>query len=170
MNEKDHYSGDDDSYDRITSIDELIEHIMDMINDSISTDNTKPAIRGFTIVNQPGKKPIAFGFRGHRRMEDSEPEEEREGDFYLFRQEPFIDICEIDNKIYLLADIGAEEEHVECYPYASHVELTVITPDMGYSRDINLPSAIRPESMVKNYRNGVLELAFELCDDAEQKP
>jgi HSP20 family protein len=31
MNDKDHYSGDDEAPDRITSIDELIEHIMEIL-------------------------------------------------------------------------------------------------------------------------------------------
>lgn len=167
MNDKDHYSGDDDSYDRITSIDELIEHIMEMLADSINSDDGKPIIRGFTIVNQPGKKPVAFGFKGRKEPEPAEFEEESEGDFYLFKQEPFIDICEVDGKVFLLADLGAEEEQVECYSYASHVELTVITSGTGYSRVIDLPCDVDPDSMVKNYNNGVLELVFERAADTE---
>ncbi|MDI3485881.1 MAG: hypothetical protein PWQ75_340 [Methanolobus sp.] len=168
MNDKDHYSGDDEAPDRITSIDELIEHIMEMFSDSITEEDGKTVIRGFTIIGQPGKKPTVFGFSGQHEYEDSDYEDdEREGDFYIFKQEPFIDIFETDEKLVVLADLGVEEKHVEYYPYCSHVEITVITKDTGYSRVVDLPCGVDPETMAASYKNGVLELTFELAADEE---
>ncbi|WP_340818360.1 hypothetical protein [Methanolobus sp. WCC4] len=167
MNEKDHYSGDDDSHDKITSIDELIEHIVEMFASNIGENGEKPVIHGFTFINQPGKKPFVFGFKGHNEPEPMEYEEESEGDFYIFKQEPFIDVCEIGDEVILLADLGVEEEQVEYYPYASHVEISVITPNTGYSRVIDLPCDVDPETMARSYRNGVLELVFQLADVEE---
>jgi HSP20 family protein len=163
MNDKDHYSGDDDSHDKIASIDELIEHIMEMFTSNISKNGGKPVIHGFTIINQPGKKPVFFGFKGQNEPEPMEYEDdsEEEGDFYIFKQEPFIDVCEVENKVFLMADLGAEEEQIEYHPCKSHVELTVITPGTGYSRVIDLPCEVNPASMIANYKNGVLELVFE---------
>ncbi len=167
MNEKDHYSGDDDSPDRITTIDELIEHIMEMFSSSINEEDGKPVVHGFTIIDQPGKKPVIFGFRGQKEIEAPEYEEEREGDFYIFKQDPFVDVFETEDKVFLLADLGVREEHIEYHPHRSHVELTVITSDTGYSRVIDLPCEVDPESMIPNYRNGVLELTFEYAADAK---
>ncbi|SFM27817.1 Hsp20/alpha crystallin family protein [Methanolobus profundi] len=160
MNDKDHYSSDDDSQDKITSIDELIEHIMEMFANNIGENDGKPVIQGFTIINQPGKKPFFFGFKGQGEPGSVEYEDEGEGDFYIFNQEPFIDVSEAEDQVILLADLGVEEEEIEYYPYASHVELSVITSDTGYSRVIDLPCDVDPESMVASYRNGVLELTF----------
>lgn len=167
MNEKDHYSGDDDSHDKITNIDELIEHIMEMFASSIGENGGKPVIHGFTIINQQGKKPFIFGFKAQNEAEPAEYEEEREGDFYIFKQEPFIDIFEVEGKVFLLADLGVEEEQIEYHSYPSHVELSVITSGTGYSRVIDLPCDVDPESMVSNYRNGVLELTFERAAEIE---
>ncbi|WP_407356465.1 Hsp20/alpha crystallin family protein [Methanolobus sp. WCC5] len=167
MNDKDHYSGDDDSHDRITSIDELIEHIMKMFSNSITKNGGKPLISGFTIIGQPGKKPVVFDFKSQKETEPLEYEEESEGDFYLFKQEPFIDIFETDNKVLMLADLGVEEEQVEYHAYGSHVEITVITPGTGYSRVIELPCKVDPDSMITSYTNGVLELTFELAAETE---
>lgn len=160
MNDKDHYSGDDDSHDKITSIDELIEHIVEMFASNIGQNGEKPVIHGFTFINQPGKKPFVFGFKGQKEPETVEYEEESEGDFYIFKQEPFIDVCEIEDKVILLADLGAEEEQIEYHPCTSHVEISVITPSTGYSRVIDLPCDVDTESMTHSYRNGVLELVF----------
>jgi HSP20 family protein len=169
MNDKDHYSGDDETPDRIMSIDELIEHIMEMFSDSIKEEDGKTVIRGFTVIGQPGKKPTIFGFSGLHEddVSDYEEEDETDGDFYIFKQEPFIDVFETDDKLVVLADLGVEEKNVEYYPYCSHVELTVITKDTGYSRVIDLPCGVDPETMVATYNNGVLELTFELVADEE---
>ncbi|MDG6244108.1 MAG: hypothetical protein QCH31_06910 [Methanolobus sp.] len=167
MNDKDHYAGDDDSHDRITSIDELIEHIMKMFSNSITQNGSKPLITGFTIIGQPGKKPVVFDLNSQRETEPFEYEEENDGDFYLSKQEPFIDIFETDNKVFMLADLGVEAKHVEYHAYGSHVEMTVITPGTGYSRVIELPCKVDPDSMVTSYRNGVLELAFEYAADTQ---
>jgi|GEM_PF-1211433 hypothetical protein len=169
MNDKDHYSGDDDSQDKIASIDELIEHIMKMFASSINQNSGKPVIHGFTIINQPGKKPTIFGFKGQESTEpfEYEDDDETEGDFYIFNQEPFIDVVEAENKVFLLADLGVEENSVEYHPYQSHVELTVITSGTGYSKVIDLPCKVDPTSMVSSYRNGVLELVFENAADEE---
>lgn len=163
MNDKDHYSGDDDSHDKITSIDELVEHIMKLFSASLNGNNSKPVIHGFTIINQPGKKPTMFGFKSQTGTEpfDYEDEDESEGNFYIFNQEPFIDIFEAENKVFLLADLGVEEDCVEYHAYESHVEITVITSGTGYSRVIDLPCKVDPASMTVCYKNGVLELVFE---------
>lgn len=169
MNDKDHYSGDDEAPDRITSIDELIEHIMKMFSGSITEEDGKTVIRGFTIIGQPGKKPTVFGFNGQYEYDDLDYEEddEREGDFYIFKQEPFIDIFETDDKLVLLADLGVEKENVEYFPYCSHVEINVITNNTGYSRVIDLPCGVDPQTMVASYKNGVLELTFDRAADEE---
>lgn len=168
MNDKDHYSGDDEAPDRITSIDELIEHIMEMFSESITEEDGKAVIRGFTIIGQPGKKPTVFGFKGQSESEVPDYEEDdRTGDFYIFNQEPFIDFFETEDKLVLLADLGVEEKHVEYYPYCSHVEIGVITNSTGYSRVIDLPCDVDPKSMVTSYRNGVLELTFDRAADEE---
>ncbi len=167
MNDKDHYSGDDDSPDRITTIDELIEHIMEMFSKNMTDNDGKPIIRGFTIIHQPGKEPTVFGFKGQKETEPPQYEEEREGDFYIFKQDPFIDVFETEDRIFLLADLGVEETQIEYHPCEFHVELSVITNDTGYSRVIDLPCKVDPETMTSSYRNGVLELTFEHAADLE---
>ncbi len=168
MNDKEHYSGDDDSHDKITNIDELLEHIMNMFSQNIIKDGGKPVVHGFTIINQPGKKPVIFGFRGQKEEEEeeenqepAETKEEFEEDFYIFNRDPLIEVFEVDDKVFLLADLGVEEENVEYYPNRDHVELTVITSGTGYSRIIDLPCDVKPESMATSYRNGILQLVFE---------
>ncbi|WP_094227007.1 Hsp20/alpha crystallin family protein [Methanolobus psychrotolerans] len=170
MNDKDHYSGDEDSHDKITSIDELIEHIMKLFSASIAQSSSKPVIHGFTIISQSGKKPAVFSFKNNREMEPldyEDDEDESEGELYIFKQEPFIDVFEADDKVFLLADLGVEEDQIEYHPDKSHVEITVITSGTGYSRVIDLPCNVDPASMISCYRNGVLELVFEHAANTE---
>jgi HSP20 family protein len=168
MNDKDHYSGDDEAPDRITSIDELIEHIMKMFSGSITEEDGNTVIRGFTIIGQPGKDPTIFGFGGQRDLGAPEYEDEDgEDNLYIFRREPFIDVFETDDNVVLLADLGVDEKYVEYNPYKFYVEISVMDNDTGYSRDIELPCDIDPTSMVSSYRNGVLELTFERAAGVE---
>jgi len=168
MNDKDHYSGDDEAPDRITNIDELIEHIIKMFSDDITEEKGSTVIRGFTIIGEPGKNPAVFGFKGHREIEEPAYEEEgKEGNFYIYRQEPFIDVYETDDNVVLLADLGVEEKCVEYEPCRSHVEISIIEELTDYSRTIGLPCDVNPESMTSCFRNGVLELTFERAADVE---
>lgn len=161
MDDKRRHENDDKSNEiKIETIDQLIDHILSMLENSISDDADRPLVQGFTIISQPGKNPTIFGFEGRKSVKPSD-EEEKEGDFYILQQDPLIEVQQTGDRVYLLADLGADEDSVEYYPSDMHVEINVMVDGVGYSKLVRLPARVDPDSARSTCRNGVLEISFE---------
>jgi HSP20 family protein len=161
MDDKRRHGNDDESNEkRIETIDQLIDHILSMLENSVSDDADRPLVQGFTIISQPGKNPTIFGFEGRSSVKPSD-EEEKEGDFYILQQDPLIEVQQTGDRVYLLADLGADESSIEYYPSEMHVEINVMSNGVGYSRLVRLPARVDPDTARSVYKNGVLEIAFE---------
>jgi HSP20 family molecular chaperone IbpA len=63
--------------------------------------------------------------------------------------------------VYLTAELGVDEEYVEFSPSEEAVELVVIAPNVGYSRVMELPVPVDPETAVYTCRNGVFEISLK---------
>jgi HSP20 family protein len=161
MDDKRRHGNDDESNEkRIETIDQLIDHILSMLENSVSDDADRPLVQGFTIISQPGKNPTIFGFEGRSSVKPND-EEEKEGDFYILQQDPLIEVQQTGDRVYLLADLGADESSIEYYPSEMHVEINVMVNGVGYSRLVRLPARVDPDTARSAYKNGVLEIAFE---------
>jgi HSP20 family protein len=161
MDDKRRHENDDESNEkRIETVDQLIDHILNMLENSISDDADRPLVQGFTIISQPGKNPTIFGFEGRRAVKPSD-EGEKEGDFYILQQDPLIEVQQTGDRVYLLADLGADEDSVEYHSSDMQVEINVMIDGVGYSRLVRLPARVDPDTAISSYRNGVLEIAFE---------
>lgn len=161
MDDKRRHENDDKSNEkRIETIDQLIDHILSMLENSVSDDADRPLVQGFTIISQPGKNPTIFGFEGRRSVKPSD-EEEKEGDFYILQQDPLIEVQQTGDRVYLLADLGADEDSIEYHSSDMQVEINVMIDGVGYSRLVRLPARVDPDTAISSYRNGVLEIAFE---------
>ena len=161
MDDKRRHENDNKSNEkRIETIDQLIDHILSMLENSVSDDADRPLVQGFTIISQPGKNPTIFGFEGRRSVKPSD-EEEKEGDFYILQQDPLIEVQQTGDRVYLLADLGADEDSIEYHSSDMQVEINVMIDGVGYSRLVRLPARVDPDTAISSYRNGVLEIAFE---------
>jgi HSP20 family protein len=161
MDDKRRHENDDKSNEiKIETIEQLIDHILSMLENSISEDADRPIVQGFTIISQPGKNPTIFGFEGRKSVKPSD-EEEKEGDFYILQQDPLIEVQQTGDRVYLLADLGADENSIEYYPSDMHVEISVMVNGVGYSKLVRLPARVDPDSARSSCRNGVLEISFE---------
>ncbi|WP_406661444.1 hypothetical protein V7O66_02645 [Methanolobus sp. ZRKC3] len=164
-NNKRHGNDDESNRKRIETVDELIEHILEMFEDGIDGNPEKTIIQGFTIINQPGKKPAIFGFS----QEDPESSHYYEDDdnIYISQAEPFIEVQQTGDRIYVIADLSVDESCIEFHPSSTHVDITVIEDGMGYSEYVELPAEVDPGTLVSIYKNGVLELIFEYPENSD---
>jgi HSP20 family protein len=151
---------DDESNRNMTeTLDELIEHILEMFEDSVSDGLDDTIIQGFTIIKQPGKKPAIFGFA--KENPDISFEENKEDDLYVIQNEPFIEVQQTGDRVYVMADLAVEETCIEFHPSNTHVDINVVTDNTCYSKYIEFPAEVDPNTIKSAYNNGVLELSFE---------
>ncbi len=160
MDDNRRHGNDDESNEKkIETIDQLIEHILGMFDDAIN-ENNRSVVHGFTIINQPGKNPTIFGFEGRKPVKQHD-EEEKEGNFYILKQEPFIEVQQTGDKVHLIADLGVDEDCIEYFASDIQVEINMIVDGIGQSKIVRLPTKVDPETATSSCRNGVLEVTFE---------
>ncbi len=160
MDDNRRHGNDDESNEKkIETIDQLIEHILGMFDDAIN-ENDRSVVHGFTIINQPGKNSTIFGFEGRKPVKQHD-EEEREGNFYILKQEPFIEVQQTGDKVHLIADLGVDEDCIEYFASDIQVEINMIVDGIGQSKIVRLPTKVDPETATSSCRNGVLEVTFE---------
>ncbi len=166
-NNKRHENDDKSNRDMTDAVDELIERILEMFEESISDDLENPVMQGFTVISQPGKNPSIFGFAKESLDNTPSEEEKEEEDLYVIQNEPFIEVQQTGDSIYVIADLSVEEDCVEFHPSSTHVDITVITNSVCYSKYVELPCDVDPATIVSTYNNGVLELILKYPVDTE---
>jgi len=165
-NNKRHENDDKSNRDMADAVDELIERIIEMFEERISDDLEKPGMQGFAIISQPGKEPSIFGFT--KEVENlASFDEGKEEDLYVIQNEPFIEVQQTGDKIYVIADLSVDESCIEFHPSSTHVDITVITDTICYSKYVELPSEVDPETITTSYNNGILEMIFEYPVETE---
>jgi len=88
----------------------------------------------------------------------------RDGTSIIGEREPLIDIIEVEKEIKVIAEVpGVDKEKVKLGATDSSLEISVESPRM-YSRILNLPSKIIPETAKATYKNGILEVRLKKKD------
>ena len=157
MDDKKKHSFDED-FDKspIMDIEQLIQHLLSMFSRD-ADDLGESFIYGYTIFQKVGEKPDIQGFKiAHSSF--SEDEDDEEGDIYINSTEPVVEVFETEDTVYVTAELGVDEEYVEFSPSADALELVVIAPNFGYSKMLELPVPVDPDTAVHTCRNGVFEI------------
>lgn len=160
MDDKKKHSFDED-FDKspIMDIEQLIQHLLSMFSRD-ADDLGESFIYGYTIFQKVGEKPDIQGFKiAHSSF--SEDEDDEEGDIYINNTEPVIEVFETEDTVYVTAELGVDEEYVEFSPSADALELVVIAPNFGYSKVLELPVPVDPNTSVHTCRNGVFEISLK---------
>lgn len=160
MDDKKKHSFDED-FDKspIMDIEQLIQHLLSMFSRD-ADDLGESFIYGYTVFQKVGEKPDIQGFKiAHSSF--SEDEEDEEGDIYINNAEPVVEVFETEDTVYVTAELGVDEEYVEFSPSENAVEMVVIAPNFGYSRMMELPVPVDPETAAYTCRNGVFEISLK---------
>ncbi|WP_333787606.1 Hsp20/alpha crystallin family protein [Methanomethylovorans sp.] len=160
MDDKKKHSFDED-FDKspIMDIEQLIQHLLSMFSRD-ADDLGESFIYGYTIFQKVGEKPDIQGFKiAHSSF--SEDEDDEEGDIYINNTEPVVEVFETEDTVYVTAELGVDEEYVEFSPSADALELVVIAPNFGYSKVLELPVPVDPNTSVYTCRNGVFEISLK---------
>jgi HSP20 family protein len=151
----------DENFDKspVMDIEQLIQHLLSMFSKD-ADDLGESFIYGYTIFQKVGEKPDIQGFKiAHSSY--SEDEDDEEGDIYINSAEPVIEVFETEDTVYVTAELGVDEEYVEFSPSENELELVVIAPNFGYSKVLELPVPVDPETAVSTCKNGVFEISLK---------
>jgi HSP20 family protein len=95
-----------------------------------------------TTVNQFGNKP------------PESPEEEG-------AREPLTDIIEEKDRIRVIVELpGVEKDDIQLHVEDRLLDISVDREDRKFSKELELPSAVDPDSAQASYKNGVLEVSL----------
>ena len=106
---------------------------------SIRTLAGKPVIESFGNIKETAKGPVVEEVR-----------------------EPIVDIFNEEDHILVIAELpGVSENEIKIEVAGDILNLTASDRDRKYSKEILLPSKVKPDSVKTSYKNGVLEITLE---------
>lgn len=109
-----------------------------------------PYVYGFTMKVGPDGKPIIREFGNVRPPSKGMP---------LGEREPLVDVIEGKNDITVIVELpGVEKKDINLKATEKALSIKVDTPERKYSKVVELPAEVNPESAKANYKNGVLEV------------
>ena len=109
---------------------------------------------GFSIKTAVGGKPIVEPFGNIKRTpKGPKVEEERE---------PIIDVFDEKEEIKVYAEMpGIDEEAIMVDLKGDILEVKAVSKDRKYHKEILLPAKVKPETLEKSYKNGILEIKIK---------
>jgi len=115
------------------------------------SDDGKPSIYSYRIEVKPDGRVEVYESRDIKPT-DIKPVVEDD-------QEPFVDIIETNDEIYVIAELpGVEEEGIEVYGEGETLIISADTLDGRYRREVKLPVKADIDRAKTRYKNGVIEI------------
>ena len=112
-----------------------------------------PYVYGFSMRMGPEGKPVFEEFGNVKPPSKEAPSGERE---------PLVDVIEEKESVVVIAELpGVEKEDIKLNATEEMLSIKVDTPQRKYSKRIQLPAKIKPETAKASYKNGVLEVRLE---------
>ena len=109
---------------------------------------------GFSVKTMAGGRPVVEPFRNIKKSPKGPTVEEV--------REPIIDIFDEKEEVRLYAEIpGVSEEKIETEISGDILKLSAEDTDRKYAKEVLLPSKVKPETLEKIYKNGVLEIKIK---------
>jgi HSP20 family protein len=123
----------------------------------IDLDHLKKGMKGvfgFSIKTAVGGKPVVESF-GNIKKTPQGPKVEEE-------REPITDVFDEKGEILVMAEMpGVREKDISLDLKGDILEIKAINGHRNYSKEILLPSKVKPDTITSNYRNGVLEVRIK---------
>ncbi len=81
--------------------------------------------------------------------------------------EPETDVFIEGNAVVIYAQLsGVSESDITLDAHADHLTLRANSASMRYEKNVSLPATVQPESLVKSYKNGILEVRLTIQPNA----
>ncbi len=111
-----------------------------------------PLVYGFSMKIGPEGKPIVQEFGNIKPKMKGAPDE----------TEPLVDVIEEEKQVTVIADLpGVNKNAIHLKTTEDELVIKVEDPERKYSKQLKLPSRVKPESAKANYKNGVLEVKLD---------
>ncbi len=115
-----------------------------------------PFVYGYSVTIGPDGKPIIREFGNVRPKGGIRPIEVSE------EREPLVDVIEEQDKISVIAEVpGVSREEINIEVVDNRQLKIFTTGKRKYYKEIQLPSAVDPDSAKASYSNGVLEVTLK---------
>jgi len=125
-----------------------MEKLLDSMMEGDFTFRSEPMIYGFSLRVGPDGKPVIQEFGNTGRRPSDEP-----------TREPLTDIIEEKDKVRIIVELpGVEKEDIHLHATDETLDIEVDTPHRKFSKHLELPCGVDPESAKATYKNGVLEI------------
>jgi HSP20 family protein len=109
---------------------------------------------GFSIKTMAGGKATVEPF-GNIKKTPKGPTVEEE-------REPIIDVFDEKEEVRVYAEMpGVEEEAISLELKGDILEIKAVSKDRKYHKEILLPAKVKPETLTKSYKNGILEIRIK---------
>lgn len=113
-------------------------------------------------------KPFVWGY-SFRVGPDGKPEFRQFGDTDALqpwtsesRREPLTDLIERGDSLSVTVELpGVEKDQIELRATPRELTISVENPDRRYYKEMDLPSAVDPDSVKATFRNGVLDITLQ---------
>lgn len=112
------------------------------------------SVYGVSMQVGPDGKPHVREYSNAKRLapvEESEPS-----------KEPLLDVIEEKAKVRVILELpGVQKEEISVTAEGKWLNVTVVAPHKRFSKNIELPCQVRPDSAIASYKNGVLEITMD---------
>jgi len=109
---------------------------------------------GFSIKTAVGGKPIVEPF-GNIKKTPKGPKVDEE-------REPITDVFDEKDEIRVYAEMpGIDEDAITVDLKGDILEVKAVNKNRKYSKEILLPAKVKPETLEKSYKNGILEIKIK---------
>ena len=111
-------------------------------------------VYGISIRTAVGGKPVVETFGNIKKTP--------EGPVVKEEREPLTDVFDEKHEIVIIAEIpGVDNEGVTVNLKGDILEISAAGKNRTYSKEILLPSKVKPETLTHSYKNGVLEVRIK---------
>ncbi len=142
-------SFDEEFEDMRRRMDELLEQYT---SGKLDPGMGQPMIYGFSMRMGPDGKPRIQEFG------NAAPETMEEGSI----REPLTDIIEEKGQIRVIVELpGVEHRDIQLNAEDGMLDIEVNREDRKFSKKVDLPAAVDPDSAKASYKNGVLEVTLK---------
>lgn len=139
---------DEEFEDMRRRMDALMEGFM---NGKVDAGMNQPIVYGFSMRVGPDGKPHIQEF-GNTTPESAEEEGARE---------PLTDIIEEKDRVRVIVELpGVDKEDIQLHVEDRTLDISVDREDRKFSKELEVPCAVDPDSAKASYKNGVLEVAL----------
>ena len=137
----------------IDGLRERMDRLLERMLSGELAEAKDPLIYGFSMRVGPDGTPLIQQFGSASPSEESFAEAPA--------REPLTDIREEAEKVTVIMELpGVDKKDIKVTAEDRSLELEVLSPERRFSKHLDLPCSVLPDSAKANYKNGVMEVVM----------